>query len=113
MHRVAVGMDKRYQVFVSSTYTDLRVERQHVSHALLSIGCIPTGMELFPASNENQLTFIKKVIADCDYFLLILAGRYGSVAEDGISYTEKEFDYASRRGMPIIAFLHRNPVSLP
>jgi hypothetical protein len=30
-------MEKRYQVFVSSTYDDLMAERQEVMHALLEL----------------------------------------------------------------------------
>ena len=71
-------MDKRYQVFVSSTYEDLQEERQEVMHALLELDCIPAGMELFPAANEDQWTLIKRVIDDCDYYLVIVGGRYGS-----------------------------------
>jgi len=41
-------MDRRYHVFVSSTYEDLREERREVMQALLALDCIPTGMELFP-----------------------------------------------------------------
>ncbi len=55
----------------------------------MEMDCIPAGMELFPAIDEGQWEFIKKVIDDCDYYLLIIGGRYGSVAEDGLSYTEK------------------------
>jgi hypothetical protein len=106
-------MDKRYQVFVSSTYDDLHSERQEVMHALLELDCIPSGMELFPAANEDQWTLIKKVIDDCDYYLVIVGGRYGSVRADGISYTEAEYRYATERGKPTIAFLHRDPESLP
>jgi hypothetical protein len=45
---------KKYQVFVSSTYIDLIDERQEIMHALLELDCIPAGMELFPAANEDQ-----------------------------------------------------------
>lgn len=48
-------MDKRYQVFVSSTFEDLQEERREVMQALLSLNCIPTGMELFPAADERIL----------------------------------------------------------
>ncbi len=51
-------------------------------------------MELFPAASEEQLSFIKRVIDDCDYYLLIVAGGYGSTGADGISYRE---DYFHRR----------------
>lgn len=47
-------MEKKYQVFVSSTYVDLREERQQVIQALLELDCIPSGMELFPAADEDQ-----------------------------------------------------------
>lgn len=101
--------DKRYQVFVSSTFRDLEDERQEVMHALLELDCMPSGMELFPAANESQWNLIKKVIDDCDYYILIVAGRYGSVSPDGLSYTEMEYRYALETGKPIISFLHRNP----
>jgi len=106
-------MEKRYQVFVSSTFNDLKTERQHATWALQAMECIPSGMELFPASDDDQWTLIKKVIVDCDYYLLILAGRYGSLDQDGIGYTEKEYDYALSQRKPIIAFLHADPRSLP
>jgi len=102
-------MEKRFQVFVSSTYQDLAEERQEVMHALLELDCIPSGMELFPAANEGQWSLIKRVIEDCDYYILIIAGRYGSCGPDGMSYTEKEYRYAEAIGRPIIAFLHKDP----
>lgn len=102
-------MDKRYQVFVSSTFVDLQDERQEVMQALLELDCIPAGMELFPAANEDQWSLIKRVIDDCDYYLVILGGRYGSVGPDGRSYTEMEYRYALDRGKPVIGFVHRDP----
>jgi len=106
-------MEKRYQVFVSSTYEDLQVERQEVMQALLELDCIPAGMELFPAANEDQWTLITKVINDCDYYIVILAGRYGSTGPDGISYTEMEYRYALDSGKPVIGFIHKDPGTLP
>lgn len=106
-------MDKRYQVFVSSTYEDLREERQQVMQALLELDCIPAGMELFPASDDDQWTLIKRVIDDCDYYLVISAGRYGSSGPGGIGYTEMEYDYAIEVGKPVIAFLHEDVGKLP
>jgi Domain of unknown function (DUF4062) len=106
-------MDKRYQVFVSSTYADLKEERQHIIQALMEMDCIPAGMELFPAADEEQWEFIKKVINDCDYYLLVIGGRYGSITSDGISYTEKEFDYAIEKGLKVVAFVHQNPGNIP
>ena len=106
-------MDKRYQVFVSSTYEDLQEERKEVMQALLELDCIPAGMELFPASNEDQWTLIKRVIDDCDYYLLIIGGRYGSTNEEGKSYTQMEFEYALTTGKPVISFIRKNPETIP
>jgi len=102
-------MDKRYQVFVSSTYTDLQDERQAVTKTLMSLDCIPAGMEMFGAFDEDQWDFIQRVIDDCDYYLLIIAGRYGSMTEEGISFTEMEYKYAIEKDIPVIAMLHENP----
>ncbi len=102
-------MEKRFQVFVSSTFKDLEDERQEVMHALLELDCMPAGMELFPAANETQWNLIKKVIDDCDYYVLILAGRYGSISPEGLSYTEMEYRYALSINKPTIAFIHRDP----
>jgi nucleoside 2-deoxyribosyltransferase len=103
-------MDKRYQVFVSSTFTDLQEERKEVIQALLEMDCIPAGMELFPAANDDQWTLIKKVIDDCDYYIVIVAGRYGSLHPTSeISYTEMEYNYAIEQGKPVIGLLHKSP----
>jgi hypothetical protein len=103
----------RFQVFVSSTFLDLRREREAVLHALLEMDCIPVGMELFPAANEEQWSYIKRCIKACDYYVVISAGRYGSIGPNGLSFTEMEYRYGRRIGKPVIAFLHTAPSSLP
>ncbi len=105
-------MDKRYQIFVSSTYEDLWEERQEIMQALLELDCIPAGMELFPAANEDQWSLIKKVIDDCDYYIVVIGGRYGSIGPTGISFTQMEYEYAVAQRKPVIAFLHKDPTSL-
>ncbi len=105
--------DKRYQVFISSTFLDLQEERHAVTLALLQLDCFPSGMELFPAANDDTLTLIQRVIAECDYYLLVIGGRYGSTDETGLSYTEREYDYALSLKKPIMAFLHGQPGAIP
>jgi hypothetical protein len=91
----------------------LKEERRQVTQVLMEMDCIPAGMELFPAADEEQFEFIKRVINDCDYYLLIIGGRYGSTTVEGISYTEKEYDYAVGRGLKVIALIHQNPDAIP
>jgi Domain of unknown function (DUF4062) len=86
---------KRLQVFVSSTYLDLRDERQAAVKAILEAGHIPAGMELFTSGDESQMEVIKQWIEDSDVYLLILGGRYGSIeSNSGKSYTHLEYEYA-------------------
>jgi hypothetical protein len=105
--------EKRYQVFVSSTYRDLIEHRQLVMKALLQMDAIPAGMELFPASDDDAWTLIQHVIDASDYYVVIIGGKYGSTDKEGVSYTEKEFDYAAEIQKPIMAFLHGSVGDLP
>ncbi|MGD0038283.1 MAG: DUF4062 domain-containing protein, partial [Bacteroidota bacterium] len=92
---------------------DLKEERRRVIQALMEMDCIPAGMELFPAADEEQWAFIKHIINDCDYYILIIGGRYGSTTAEGISYTEKEYDYAIDIGLKVLAFIHEKPDDIP
>lgn len=48
------------------------------------------------------------------YYILILAGKYGTIEQkSGLSYTELEFDYARKLGIPTMVFLHKNISQLP
>lgn len=101
--------DKRYSVFISSTFEDLKEERRAIQNVITSGGDFPVQMEDFPATDEPQLEFIKSLIDKCDYYVLVIAGRYGTPTEDGTSFTEKEYKYAVQKGIPVIAMLHENP----
>lgn len=104
----------KYQVFISSTYTDLIEERRKVLDVLLMADCIPAGMEAFVATDLEQFEVIKKVIDYCDYYVLIIGKRYGSISpETGISYTEMEYDYAISKGIPVLVFAIDDNVDLP
>lgn len=105
-------MNIKYQIFVSSTYDDLRKEREQVLKASLEMGHIPVGMEMFSAADEEQWKIITRQIDECDYYVVIVAHRYGSVVDD-ISYTEKEYDYAISKGIPVLGFIIEDDASWP
>lgn len=97
-------MKKKLQIFVSSTYTDLKEERQAAVEAILRSGNIPAGMELFTAGDKSQLETITRWIDDSDIYMLILGGRYGTIeSTTGNSYTEVEYDYAKSNNKPLFA----------
>jgi len=70
-------------------------------------------VEAFLAANESQWEVIEKVIDECDYYVLLIGGRYGSVMPDGIGDTEKKFNYAKSIGVPVLAFVHGDPENIP
>lgn len=106
-------MDVRYQFFISSTFDDLRAERQQVIQAVLELDHIPVGMEIFPSADEAPWDIVRRTIEASDYYVVLSAGRYGSIFSDGVSFTEREFDLAVELGVPIIGFVHRAPNDLP
>lgn len=99
-------MRKKLQVFISSTFTDLKDERQAAVQAVLNAGHIPAGMELFKSGDESQKETIKKWIQESDVYMLILGGRYGTLEEEsGKSYTHWEYYYAEELGKPRFAIV--------
>lgn len=73
----------------------------------------PIGMEMFSAANDDQWKIIKEAIDSSDFYILIIGNRYGSIEDTtGISYTEKEFDYAVEKKIPVLAFIVDNSMSM-
>jgi len=107
-------MGKRYQFFISSTFWDLENIRKEVRQSLLQSGQIPAGMEDFSATGEAQMDMIERVLKNCDFCILIIGGRYGTVAEGhDKSYTEREYEYIKDKAkLPILAFTHTHPEEL-
>lgn len=100
---------KKLQVFVSSTFADLRVERQAAVEAILTAGHIPAGMELFAAGDESQMQVIRRWIDQSDVFLLILGARYGSLEPTTQkSYVHLEYEYALAKHKPLFAVVIAN-----
>lgn len=106
-------MASKFQVFVSSTYRDLHDERDLVIKAILEMGHIPVGMEMFSAADEEQWNIIKKQIDQSDYYIVVAAHCYGTCDATGLSYTEKEYDYALSKGVPVLGFVVDESVSWP
>lgn len=100
--------NRKYQVFISSTYKDLISYRQVVSDEITFRGHISAGMENFTACGEDLETYIKHVIDDSDYYVLIIGQRFGShiPTNENISYTMMEYEYAKAKGMRIIPFIY-------
>ena len=97
---------KRLQIFVSSTFTDLRDERKAAVETIVQAGHIPAGMELFSAGDQSQLETIKRWIEQSDVLMLILGGRYGSMEPiSGKSYIQIEYEHAEEKNIPVCALV--------
>jgi Domain of unknown function (DUF4062) len=62
-------------------------------------------MEAFTATDDRGWQTIKSVIDRTDYYMLVIAGRYGSIDKDGMSWTEKEYEYAISKQIPSLVFI--------
>jgi hypothetical protein len=96
---------RKYQIFVSSTYLDLRAYRGVVIQAIMNLGHSPAGMEVFPTGRPPWET-IEESIRSSDYFVLLLGKCYGTIdQETKLGFTERELNYAAAQGIPVIALV--------
>lgn len=62
-------------------------------------------MEAFSAADDEQFNVIKQAIDLCDYYILIIGTRYGTLNnKTNVSFTEMEYEYAVSKGIPILVF---------
>ncbi|CAD9194157.1 DUF4062 domain-containing protein [Acinetobacter bohemicus] len=106
-----MSQEKKYQVFISSTYTDLIEARGAAINTVLESYNFPVGMEHFGADSDEQWIIIKDLIDSSDYYILIIGHRYGSLTKTGISFTEQEFDYALEKGVKLMCFVRKDNVA--
>lgn len=99
-------MDRKYSVFLSSTFEDLKDVRKDVMTRLFMNGYLVNNMESFKARSQRSWDVIQESIRDSDLFVMIIAGRYGSIVDgEDISFTEKEYNYAVAQGIPVLSFI--------
>lgn len=98
-------MYKIYSAFVSSVYESLKDERKEVIDSLLNKRVYPICMEHFAISTNENFDGIKELIDDSDFMVLILGKEYGSCDENGISWTEREYDYALESNTDVLAII--------
>lgn len=100
---------RKFSIFISSTYEDLKKERQALVGVSLENNFIPVGMEQFHAAPTSQWNVITKMIDECDFYLLVIGGRYGSIDEEtNLSYTEKEYNYAKTKKIPVLVLIKKS-----
>jgi hypothetical protein len=96
------------RAFICGTQKDLSGERELVSRLCVLRDVLPQGMELFSASDQTQWDFIKRILKKCDFVIVLLGGRYGSInASDEAkrSYSECEYSFAVDEKIPVLLFV--------
>ena len=93
--------DKIYLAFISSEYERLRKQRNAIIDILLDFDIMPIGMEHFTTSYDGNFSDIEIFIDQSDFFILLMSDNYGSTDANGISWTEREFDYAVKKNKKI------------
>ena len=101
-------LDKRYQVFISTSGCDMQPERMVLSQTLIGMGFFSWGLE---QRTPLSTTFARRQIDDCDYVVFILGSQYGEQSVSGVGYMHLEYIYAVTKQKPIIVFMHEDPDS--
>jgi Domain of unknown function (DUF4062) len=80
------------KVYISATYNDLKDHREAVGHALRKMGYDVRCMEDYVATDERTDARCITDVAECDFYVGILALRYGWIPPgEQCSITELEF----------------------
>lgn len=99
-------LDRRYQVFLTTSGKDMQPEREIVIQNLISMGFFTWGMESRSALGR---AYSRRQIEDCDYVLLLLGSQYGMLSASGLGYMHLEYIYTVTKQKPMIVFMHDQP----
>jgi hypothetical protein len=95
------------RVYISSSYSDLREERQLVSEIISQLGHDAVGMESYRANEAPPLDFCVRDVQNSSHYVGIFAFRYGTAVK-GKSITEWEYEAAGEKGIPRFIFTLKN-----
>ena len=91
--------------YLSSTFRDLRDEREIVARNLVDLEVLP--VQTLVASPDPVLKACLKDLERCDAVILLVASNYGTIITDrkgSLSITHREFLHAERKKIPVLAF---------
>jgi hypothetical protein len=101
-------MPRKFHIFISSTPDDLKNERAALSRIIFEMGHIPICMDSVDNTEENGWKIIRRNIAESDYFLSLVAHKYGILSEGaakGNSSLELEYAQALKAEVPVLALI--------
>ncbi|WP_168377949.1 DUF4062 domain-containing protein [Acinetobacter cumulans] len=101
-------LDKRYQVFISTSGSEMQPERIILAQTLVGMGFFSWGLE---QRTPLSTAFARRQIDDCDYVVILLGSQYGEQSVSGVGYMHLEYIYAVTKQKPVIVFMHEDPNS--
>lgn len=101
-------LDKRYQVFITTSGSEMQPERMILAQTLVGMGFFSWGLE---QRTPLSTAFARRQIDDCDYVIVLLGSKYGEQSVSGVGYMHLEYIYAITKQKPIIVFMHDDPDS--
>jgi hypothetical protein len=113
--RLNINLHTSYpSVFISSTFLDLRPERDVVSDALEKSGFNVNALDVKPASNDSSKDQIIEGIKESDFVILIVGHCYGSIipemtSSDRLSITRWEYVTAANRFRKDVLVFFKKP----
>lgn len=97
-------------VFISSTFYDLRYIRENLRFFVRSLGYNPILSERGTIFFDPHRTAAQAAVAEvhnCQLFVLIIGGRYGTEFDADRSVTNAEYQEAVRQKIPVFALVER------
>ena len=94
------------KIYISSTYVDLKKEREAAARAIRRLGHRAIAMEDYVAADKRPVDKCLQDVRSSDAYVGIFALRYGSIP-DGYhkSITHLEYEAAQKAGIPCLLFL--------
>jgi formylglycine-generating enzyme required for sulfatase activity/predicted Ser/Thr protein kinase len=102
------------KIYISSTYEDLKKEREAAAQAVRRLGHQAIAMEDYVAADKRPVDKCLQDVKSCDAYVGIFAWRYGYIP-DGYdkSITHLEYEAAKKAGITCLVFLTDNKAQWP
>lgn len=95
--------EKRYYVYISTSFEHVKAERMKLQVALIDLNMFP--WEFNDRRTSLNTALIRKQIDESDYVIFLIGAKYGDLSASGISYPHLDFLYAMSKQKNIICFV--------
>ena len=99
-------MQRSYKVYISSTFKDLKEQREIAARAVRALGLQTVAMEDYTSTEQKPVDKCLSDVKSCDIYIGIFGFRYGHIpAGHDKSITQLEYEAAGEARIPRLIFL--------